>query len=120
MKENQEEKELTPWENWIANSQSAKSRVDSAKLIFDKLCDLAVQNYNLDTKSRKSEFKDEMHFFIEWWDKNRLKSAKYRKNSDVDRLLKKKHGVVYHYLNRRAKTLDYDINTECIKDFLES
>jgi len=112
-----EEKELTPWENWILNNEL---KPDSSAALFDKLCDLVVTNYNLDSDSRKSDLKDRVHFFVEWWLENKEKSKRYRSKRSIDRLLKKKHGSVYNYLEKRTKTLNYEENTKCIKDFLES
>lgn len=115
---NQEEKELTGWEAWLTRNDTAHH--NTTAMLFDKLCELAVTNYTLDSKSQNQDLKDRMHFFILWWGDNKSKSEKYYSSAAMDKLLKKKHGTTYHYLNRRKKSYRYEENTECIRDFLES
>tara|TARA_R110002051_G_scaffold190863_1_gene259731 strand:- start:4 stop:351 length:348 start_codon:yes stop_codon:yes gene_type:complete len=110
---------LIPWESWIDRENIKTNFVDTSS--FDRLCELAVSTYGLDSTNRKQDLKDRMHFFIIWWNNNLDKMRIYRNYSALGMLLKKRdHSIVSYYLTRRVKSLNFEYNTLDIKDFLES
>lgn len=101
--------------HWIAGYED-----QDPKSTYDILAELAVSSYELDKKSRKSELKDQMQYFIKWWFSEKNKMKKYNTSVKIGKLLKKDHATVLHSLKRRKPTIFYDINTACISDFLKS
>lgn len=101
--------------HWIAGYEEAES-----KSTYDILAELAVSSYELDRKSRKAELKDQMQFFIKWWNSEKSKMKMYNTSVKIGQLLKKDHATVLHSLKHRKPTIFYDINTACISDFLKS
>ena len=114
---NQEEQKKTDWETWIEREPTFP---ESSGSIYDKLCDLAVTNYNLTLESKEEDHADRIQFFILWWCKNKFKMKVYLKKGDVAKLLKRSYAIPNYYQKIRKPSADYDINTECLKDFLES
>lgn len=111
-------KHVIPWESWINRENERTNFIDVS--YFDRLCELAVSSYGLDSKSRKPELKDKLHFFIIWWGKNTSKTKAYKSQSSIANLLKKNHSTISFYMLRRVGSYDFEKNTQCIKDFLES
>jgi hypothetical protein len=111
-----ESKIVNPWEFWIADSTTD----DTIGTRYDLLCDLVVNSYRLNEKSRKAYLKDRVQFFLRWWIEHRNKMIKYRTYQKIGGLLNVDHTTIVHHLHRRKETLDYIKNTHCIKDFLES
>lgn len=119
---------LSEWEAWLFNN--ADTEHESKKFTgFDHVCELAVQNYLLDSKSRKQALKDQVHYFLLWWKKNKRYMKKYTSTINIGALLKIDHSNVIHYTGRvnepdsigdRKPSLNFEDNTKCIKDFLES
>jgi len=110
---------LIPWESWIDRENVKTNFVDTSS--FDRLCELAVSAYDLDSANRKQDLKDRLHFFILWWNSNANKMKVYRRYTDLARLVKKRdHSMVHYYLEKRVKSLNFEYNTADIKDFLES
>jgi hypothetical protein len=105
----------TPWEAWILLSGN-KLNNDS----LDKIAELAVSSYNLDTKDRYEECMDKKHCFIMWWDQNRGRFNKYTTVTSLGKLLGMKHCSVIHHLRHRKESFRFDKNTRCLKDFLIS
>jgi hypothetical protein len=103
------------WEWWIINSQN---EIKYSR--YDFLCELAISSYKLDKKSRKSELKDTVQFFLLWWEKNKKKMNRYNTYTSIGILMKIDHSTVLHHLRKRKPTAMYTENTRCINDFLNS
>jgi hypothetical protein len=103
------------WEWWIINSQN---EIKYSR--YDFLCELAISSYKLDKKSRKSELKDTVQFFLLWWEKNKKKMNRYNTYTSIGILMKIDHSTVLHHLRNRKPTAMYTENTRCINDFLNS
>ena len=119
----QQIEKLSEWEAWILNNWEKEDRDFTP---YDYLCELAVTNYSLDKKDRHVEFKDELHYFLIWWNANRLYMKKYKSKYAIGGLLKKDHSTVIHYIGtedskgNRKPSNNFTENTQCIKDFLKS
>lgn len=109
--------EQSPLEYFIENLQISSERRLS---VYDRLCELAVSQYNLDQRGRKMDFKDRCQFFFRWWFQNKSKMFFYSSYSEIGRLCKIDHATVIHHVRVRTPSLDFEDNTACIKDFLES
>lgn len=117
--------ESNAWTSWIIRSTKEVEVLDTN---YDKLCELAVSTYALDSRSQKLGYLDLITFFCVWWDANKQSMKKYKSLNSVGELLGGRHHrtVLYHVnafsdeFEGRLVTLKYDINTECIRDFLES
>lgn len=105
------------WESFIERQYGLEDHEIRA---YDKLLELAVSSYELETKNRRIEYIDMRHFVINWWIKNRIRFKRYNNYEKIGELLKMDHSSVSYYLNRRKKSLLYDYNTESLRDFLES
>jgi chromosomal replication initiation ATPase DnaA len=107
----------SPWASWItrADPDAFKDLSD-----YDKICEMVVHSYNLTHKNRKMDLIDQRQFFIFWWKENERRMKKYNTYTAIARLLKQDHATILHLLRKRKKSLDYDDNVACIKDFLES
>jgi len=108
---------------WNSNNSDS----DNTAAIFDKLCDLAVTNYNLDDKNREMNFLDLITFFCLWWKENKNSMGKYKTQESIAILLKRDRTSIIHHLNAfekdkygRKVSNNYEKNIVCIKDFLES
>lgn len=88
--------------------------------MYDVFLELAVSSYELDKKNRKAELKDRLQYFILWWNKNKSAMGKYNTLVELGGLVKKDHATILHYLKRRKPTINYEYNTACIRDFLNS
>ena len=86
--------------------------------VYDRLCELAINSYELNKVDRTASLKDKLQYFILWWFNNRGRMKAYNRYSKIAKLLNKNHATIVHHIRRRKPTLFYDINTECIKDFL--
>lgn len=110
---------MTEWEVWIVNNHSDVS--DSEFNQYDMLLELAVDSYDLKSKSRKMDLRDRVTFVIRWWRKNKEIMRKYNSLQSVADLLNmKSHASVDHHIKKRKVTANYEENVKCIKDFLES
>lgn len=87
---------------------------------YDKLCELAVSQYNLDKRNRDMDFKDKCQYFYQWWHRNKAKMFFYVSYSEIGRLCKQDHATVIHHVRNRKPSANFEENTACIKDFLES
>lgn len=109
---------ITPWEAWIIRTDKSHNVISSD---YDKLCELVVFQYGLTNRTREMNFLDKVTFFCHWWFNNKNKMHKYRSSVAIGRLLGgRDHASVFHHINVRTPTANYQENTECIKDFLES
>ena len=111
----------TPWEVWINNHSEIPLLYFTS---YDTICELAISSYELDKNSRKHDLKDKVHFFLIWWYANRNKMIKYNVYTRIGLALKIDHSSVMHYCKdgegKRKKSNNFEENTKCIKDFLES
>jgi hypothetical protein len=105
----------TPWEAWIL--LSGNKLIDGP---LDKIAELAVSSYNLDTKGRYVECMDRKHCFIIWWDQNRSRFKKYYTITSLAKLLKMNHSTIIHHMRYRKKSFRFDGNVKCLLDFLTS
>lgn len=111
------------WTYWINSNTPIK---DQEGTTLDTLVELCVSSYNLKSKSRKANLKNQVHFFLEWWKEHRHLMKKYRNQSRIGRHLGIDHATVSHYIGRagkpglRKKTADFEENTKCINDYLNS
>lgn len=112
--------DMTEWEVWIVNNcDSLDPIIDHTP--YDALLELAVSSYDLRSKSRKMDLKDQMQYLCLWWSRNKHAMKKYTTLEKVGELLGgKDHATVLHHINKRKPSRNYKQNTECIKDFLES
>lgn len=105
----------TPWEAWILLSGHTMTTGP-----LDKIAELAVSSYNLDTKGRYEECMDRKHCFIMWWDQNRSRFKKYYTVTSLAKLLKMNHSTIIHHMRYRKKSFRFDSNVKCLLDFLTS
>jgi hypothetical protein len=117
--------EPNEWEAYISrNIEIAKIPEKKKSTTYDNLCELCVSTYNLCSKSRKSDLKDAVHFFLEWWLKNKELMNRYHSKSAIGKLLETDHATVIHYIGTkyaegtRKKSWDFEENTKDIADFL--
>lgn len=118
--------ETSPWEALINRMEPPTER--SA---YDKICERVVDAYEINTKCRKVEHKDRLHFFLLWWWRNKRYMKDYSSKSSIAKLIKKDHATIIHYVGKtnsvtgkheegaRKKSMNFDENVKCIKDFLE-
>jgi len=85
---------------------------------YDRLCELAVNSYELDKKNRKVELKDMVQYFCLWWLSNRKNMRYYTSYEKIGKLLNKNHTTVVHHISKRKPSNFYNQNIACIKDFL--
>jgi hypothetical protein len=104
------------WEDWITIQETNGRKMTS----YDVMCELCVSSYSLDKKSRKSNLKDKVHFFVLWWMANRSKMVRYTSYMKIAELLKVDHSTIVHYVGTRKPTILFDENVKCINDFLNS
>jgi hypothetical protein len=111
------------WEAWILLNSGIDEKTFTP---YDNLCELAVQNYNLNERRRQQDFKDQLHYFLIWWEKHKVLMRKYKSKSAIGGLVDKDHGTIIHYIGTKNKpgarkpSSNFEKNVECIKDFLES
>lgn len=107
------------WEHWLSVNDwsSDNSGIES---MHDKLLELAIDSYDIRSKSRKMERIDVKHFLVLWWIKNKRQFRKYRTMSALAKLLNVDHATINHYEKHRKKSRLFNDNTQCINDFLES
>ena len=102
--------------NDIKNGKVAVGRY--ALNSYDKLCELAVSSYSLDSKYRGAELKDRVQYFLLWWLHNKKNMKYYISYSKIGQLLGIGHATVIHHISHRKPTVNYNANILCIKDFL--
>jgi len=115
----QDKIETSPWEAWIVNhlEDSPTKKTTS----YDLLLEIAVSSYDLKRKFRGMDFQDVVQFACRWWFKNKAFMKKYDTYARVGALMGgKDHATIHAHVHRRIPTANYDLNTQCIKDFLES
>ncbi len=116
---------LIPWEAWIVRITKSNNVIESN---YDKLCELVVSTYDLNSRSRKMDHLDKVTYFCFWWKANKRFMKKYTSFAAVGFLLgERDHASVFHHVNAfndkhkgRKVSYKYETNIECIKDFLES
>lgn len=115
------------WSFWITSNNPKLSNIFTpVSSSYDVLCELAVYSYNLSLVCRKIELIDKLHYFYMWWHKNKRYMIKYRTFKSIAKLTGQDHSNVIHYTGKngndgkRKKSLNFEKNTACIKDFLES
>jgi hypothetical protein len=109
--------EKTELEAFIERLQQSQDKRLSA---YDKLCELAVSQYDLDKRNRKMDFKDMCQYFYQWWFRNKDKMFYYNSYTRIGELCKNDHATVIHHVRNRKPSANFEENTACIKDFLES
>lgn len=102
------------WEDWLVNNGYAKGPTS-----YDKLIEMAVYLYNIRNKSRKIDLMDRKQFLVLWWKKNQDMFNTYRTMTSLAELTGFDHATINHHEKHRKKSRDYEVNTSCIKDFLE-
>jgi len=110
--------DLTPWEAWIIRFEKSHNVISNN---YDKICNLAVHQYDLHVESRKQDHQDRITFFCRWWFENKKFMKKYNSYASIGYILgKKDHASVMHHVKGRVVSYGYEENVACIKDFLES
>jgi len=104
-----------PWEAWILLSGNKLNQNT-----LDRIAELAVSSYDLNTRDRHEEYMDKKHCFIMWWDQNRSKFVKYNTITKLSKLLGLNHATVIHYIRHRKQSFRFEGNTRCLRDFLTS
>jgi hypothetical protein len=102
------------WEDWLVNNGHLKG-----PSVHDRLLEMVIGSYDIRNKSRKQEYTDRKHFVVLWWKKNQDKLYRYYTMTSIAVLIGCDHATINHYEKHRKKSRDYEINTECIKDFLD-
>jgi hypothetical protein len=118
-------KEIDPWEAWLIRSIKNENLTESN---YDKLCELAVSSYDLDSRSRKMDHQDLVTYMCIWWNSNKRFMKKYTSLASIGFILgERDHASVYHHIRAfserkpgRKVSYKYDENIKSIKDFLES
>jgi dsDNA-binding SOS-regulon protein len=101
------------WEDWLMNNGHIKGVT-----AYDKIMELAVSSYDMTSKSRKQYKMDIKHYLVLWWVENKEEFLAYNSTIAVGKLLDIDHSTVIHFMYHRKKTINYEKNVECIKDFL--
>lgn len=115
-----EKNNLNPWENWIYNNGLFVKGDNECGTRYDLLCEMVVSSYSLNEKRRHMELKDKVTCFLKWWEENKNKMLKYKTTTAIGKILNCDHSTVIHHIKRRKVSRDYNKNTYCIKDYLES
>lgn len=102
------------WEDWLVDN----GHIDGATR-YDRLLEMAVNTYGLKKKSRKQDLMDKKQFIVLWWKKNKDKLYTYKTMMAIGDLMGSDHSTINHHEKHRKKSRDYELNTSCIKDFLE-
>ena len=102
------------WEDWLVNNGHLKGAT-----VYDRLLEMAVHSYDIRNKSRKLDLVDRKHFVVLWWKNNKEKLNIYKTMMAMATLMSCDHATINHYEKHRKKSADYELNTACIKDFLE-
>lgn len=102
------------WEDWLVNNGHIHGTS-----VHDRLLEMAVSSYDIRNKSRKQDYADRKHFVVLWWKKNKDRLNTYYTMTSIAELIGCDHATINHYEKHRKKSRDYEINTECIKDFLD-
>lgn len=102
------------WEDWLVNNGHIKGST-----LHDRLLEMAVNSYDIRKKSRKEYLMDRKQFLVLWWKKNQDKFYTYRTMTSLAELTGFDHSTINHHEKHRKKSRDYEVNTSCIKDFLE-
>jgi hypothetical protein len=109
--------EKSEWESWIERFDVP----DYEGTSYDRLLEICVSSYGLNEKSRKSDLKDRVQFLCKWWFRNRKFMKLYISYQQIATLLNlENHATIHHHLYNRKPTINYDFNTKCINDFLNS
>jgi hypothetical protein len=103
------------WEDWLINNGHSNDMS-----MLDKLLELAVNSYDVGTKSRKMDIIDRKHFLVLWWEEHKDYFTKYHTLTSLGILINIDHATVIHYKKRRKKSRLFNDNTKCIRDFLNS
>lgn len=102
------------WEDWLVNN----GHIEGSTL-HDRLLEMAVNSYDIRKKSRKEYLMDRKQFLVLWWKKNQDMFYTYRTMTSLAELTGFDHSTINHHEKHRKKSRDYEVNTSCIKDFLE-
>lgn len=102
------------WEDWLVNNGHLKGVT-----IHDRLLEMAVNSYDIRKKSRKQDLMDRKQFLVLWWKENQDEFSTYRTMTSLAELTGFDHATINHHEKHRKKSADYELNTACIKDFLE-
>ena len=102
------------WEDWLVNNGHI-----TGSSIHDKLLEMVVSSYDIQNKTRKQAHVDRKHFVVLWWKKNQEMLNTYRYMTSLAKLIECDHATINHYEKHRKKSRDYEMNTQCIKDFLD-
>lgn len=103
------------WEDWLLNNGYSND-----KSAHDRLLEMAVDSYNVWSKSRKMDIIDRKHFLVLWWKQNQDYLNKYHTMKAFGELINIDHATVNHYEKHRKKSRLFNDNTDCIRDFLNS
>ena len=118
--EKSDTKDLSPWEAWIVN-QKVRFSIGPNYSSYDKLIDLAISQYKLNRRNQHREVCDKIHYLVDWWHRNSFFMKKYKSQGEIGIALGgRKSCSINHYINKRKRSNEFDSNTACIKDFLES
>jgi len=102
------------WEDWLVNNGHLKG-----SSVYDRLLEMVVDSYDIRNKSRKQDHADRKHFVVLWWKKNQDRLNTYYTMTSLAELIGCDHATINHYEKHRKKSRVYEINIECIKDFLD-
>jgi len=115
-----EKNNLDLWENWIYNNGLFIKGDEEYGTRYDLLCEMVISSYALNEKRRHMDLKDRVTYFLKWWQENKNKMLKYKTTTSIGKLLDCDHTTVLHHIHKRKISRDYNKNTSCIKDYLES
>lgn len=102
------------WEDWLINNDHLEG-----PSVQDRILEMTVRAYDIRNKTRKQDYADRKHFVVLWWKKNKHMLKEYRTMTSLAQLIGCDHATINHYEKHRKKSKDYEINIECIKDFLD-
>lgn len=83
---------------------------------YDDLFRLAVEKYDLSIKTRRSLIVDQRQFLLKWWNRNYRDFKEIKTLDQVANAIGYtgvgRHSTVYHMINKRVPTIDYEQNTK--------
>jgi hypothetical protein len=117
---NEIKQDMSPWEVWISERyiNSDKPKYTS----YDRILELTAEHFNMTTIAhRKINHQDRISFICKWWKRNKRLMGKYSSMAKVGKLLGNRDSAsVYHHIDKRKLSHNYEENVADIKDFLES
>lgn len=92
---------------------------------YDWIAENVVFKFGIDSKSRKQDELDRLHFLLLFWKENQKKFIKYKSYESIAFLLKKHHSSIVHYVGKtkenrlnRKKSIYFDKNTAEINKYI--